>query len=238
MPGVTVSRAQANFEMQQARMRNSPCPCPPSNPSGGVTGSNPATGSKPLPLYSRQNQLHSRLPQGQVAKLTGDNPCGGNSDSSQNTEQVGQTGNPTRQPAPRNFMTGPNNPYQQNPLELPSGQRTGPATNGSGQPTTQAISDTDCPACGGGDNPYQRGYGAAQADCDYTTVIEGRNCEIPDDRSVSYPDDVQNDPIAHESYFQGYVAGVRDFGRPRRRSLYNTRPRAGTNLRRGVARFV
>jgi hypothetical protein len=234
--GILTSRTQANALMADAVARNAggcgKCP-----PAGGVTGARPATGDTSDNPSPRQDALHPRVPQGVIARQTGNNPCGGNTNSSQNTEQQGHTGNPNDQnPDLSMLSTQPVSPYQPNPLMNPSGSRRAPATDGMGQPTVQAISDTDCPPCAAmeaaspysSDNPdYAQGYAAGQT---YGPSGYAERGPATAAQLGSSPD-----------YAQGFNEGAQGmpFAPDRRRpgSLYNTRRGARTNVRRGVARY-
>lgn len=214
--GILMSRTQANAAMAAARAASRGGPgcggCPPSAPNGGVTGSQPATGPSPSGQAPspRQDALHPKPPAGQIARQTGNNPCGGNGNSSSNIAQQGYTQNPNVLPVvARNLVAQPTDPYQPNPTEQPTCQS---CSGTGGMPATDAYGSTINPDSKAADD-YDQGNADAQMG-------------LP-------PQDVGN-----PSYMGGYSEYRGNRARPRPRNRYNTRPLNQTNLRRGVARYI
>ncbi len=189
--GVLTSRRQANLEMALAeqRGRDDCCGKPPSSPQGGVTGARPATGNssgRPLP---RQSELHPRAPQGQIARFTGNTPCG--PDSSQNFEQQGHTGNPAdMQPSLINLISNPVSPYQPNPLEISDVGRRCKCPN----PTAGSLPSPT----------YQQGYqeGVRRFNQGETYVGDDRS-EVPNGQAGT---------PAGDDYMQGLFDGIKEGG--------------------------
>jgi hypothetical protein len=237
--GILMSRDQANAAMAAARARSAASgncgPCPPSPTNGGVTGRQPASGPSPTNggPSPRQDELHPREPAGQVARDTGNNPCGGNGNSSSNIANQGYTQNPNVIPvAASRLASQPVSPYELNPLESPPVAPGGqPATDGGGLPTPASQSGGQpCPPCDM--NPtaeYDRGYDLGQAYGPSGIAERG----LPGPEAF---------PGASPSYVQGFQDGA--LGRPRlvggRRpaSRYNLRRGPASNVRRVVRRYV
>jgi hypothetical protein len=224
--GILMSRTQANAAMAAARAHNSNCsPCPPSPTNGGVTGRAPATGPSPRGSSPslRQDALHPRIPAGQVAQQTGNNPCGGSGNSSSNVNNQGYTSNPNVIPVSQDQLNArPVSPYQPNPLELPTGQPGGqPATDGNGNPTQPALQSQPgggpCPPCNGGGDDYETGY-----ECGQQLYYGGDASACPDPRtnSAAYQQG-WNDGISNSPHRAQPIGGR--YGTRIRRNEYNVR---------------
>lgn len=237
--GILMSRTQANAAMQAAIARNRDCggKCPPTQ--GGVTGQTPATGPRPTGGPNpRQDELHPRTPAGQIARQTGNNPCGGNQNASSNIRPNGYTSNPNTIPVnPRQLSSQPTTPYEQNPLELPTGQPGGqPATDGMGLPTN-ASQNSDCPPCDGAINPDSKA--ADDYDQGYQAGMSYGASGMAERGPVSQADIPGSTPAFIQGFNEAAGGLPSRFGRRRQfAGNYNVRVGRGrSNVRRGVARY-
>lgn len=237
--GVLIPSRPANRAQRvAAALADSGCTtCPPSPTNGGVTGSQPATGPSPTGQQpsARQRMLRNPTPAGQIARQTGNNPCGGNDNSSSNIANQGYTSNPNVIPvAASRLGAQPVSPYAPNPTSEPTSAPGGqPATDGNGFPTD--ASQTGCGPCGGGgaSSDYDNGFNAGMQDA----AAEAQGQEGGHAATAAMN---ANPPADMGAFNQGYNDAFRPSLIGRRRPLrdYNTRRGIGLiNVRRGIRRY-
>jgi hypothetical protein len=215
--GILLS-SQAALQIQraaeQAASANCNRGCGPGT-NGGTTGSRSRT--IPPPVTPTQSELHGPPPSPRtIGNQRGDcNPMV--PPNSQQVARGGVTGGKRQTIPPEDFLTGPINPHQQNPLTIPPASQKATLLNPTGQ--------QPCPPCGN----YDAGYAQPAPGSPYVPLGPSAN-EVYNQGQI---DAVNGQPpLSQDPMYQaGYHFYPQEFVRPRAGQAYNRAVVRQSNLR-------